>query len=321
MKSRVFSGHVQKLEWPRRASLAKEGTMTARDVPQAQIGRNLQDRPANAEDPDTGWENLAHTAPLVCALVEETRKAGSLALDFFRSGEKTSAAVSHKAGGSPVTEADEAVNLYLERELRKIVPKAAWLSEESVDSLDRLSQDLVLIIDPIDGTRGFVAGIATWAVAVALVYKSRPIVGIIHAPAAGQTFVAVKNCGARLNDKKIHVSDRAKLAAGARVAGPQPLAQRLRNAGLDFELLPKIPSLALRIAYVAAGTLDAALVSENSHDWDIAAADLILSEAGGLLARLEGGPPAYNRRETQHGILFGAPLPIVAQIHAVVSSA
>jgi myo-inositol-1(or 4)-monophosphatase len=272
-------------------------------------------------DPGAGWKNLAHEHPIVCALVDEIRKAGELALAFFRLGEITSAAISHKVGGSPVTEADEAVNNHLERELCRIVPQAAWLSEESVDSLHRLDQDFVFIVDPIDGTRGFAAGIATWAVSVALVYKSRPIVGIIHAPAVGQTYVAVKNCGARLNDRNIRVSDRAKLGGGARVAGSQPLAQILRRAGLDFELLPKIPSLALRIAYVAEGTLDTALVSENSHDWDIAAADLILREAGGLLARLDGGPPTYNQRDTRHGILIGAPLPIVAQIRAAVSSA
>jgi myo-inositol-1(or 4)-monophosphatase len=290
--------------------------MTVKDVQQNEIGH--ADLP-NA-DSGTEWESLAHEHPIVCALVDEIREAGKLALAFFRSGETTSAAISHKAGGSPVTEADEVVNIHLERELRRIVPQASWLSEESTDSLHRLDQDLVFIVDPIDGTRGFAAGVATWAVAVALVYKSRPIVGIIHAPAVGQTYVAVKNCGARLNDRNIRVSDRAKLGGGARVAGPQPLAHLLRKAGLDFELLPKIPSLALRIAYVAEGALDAALVSENSHDWDIAAADLILREAGGLLVRLDGGPPVYNQRDTRHGILIGAPLSIAAQIRAAVSA-
>jgi myo-inositol-1(or 4)-monophosphatase len=294
--------------------------MIVRDLPQARSGTDNQNRPPQAAENDRiAWESLSHAHPLVRALVETTRTAGSLALGFFRSGEKTSAAISYKAGGSPVTEADEAVNCYLERELRNLLPSAAWLSEESVDSFERLAQDLVWVIDPIDGTKGFAAGLPTWAVAVALVFRSRPIVGIIHAPAVTQTYVAVKNCGARLNDGEIHVSDLPKLLAGAKVAGPQRLAQNLHAAGLSFDLLPKIPSLALRIAHVAAGALDAALVSENSHDWDIAAADLILHEAGGLLTSLDGDAPTYNRRDTRHGILVAAPLPIVAQIHAAAS--
>jgi len=286
--------------------------------------RGHEPNPPLSTTPDEGgttWANLSNRDPLVRTLIEATRTAGALALSFFRSGEKTSASISHKAGGSPVTEADEAVNRYLEQELRKAVPSAAWLSEESDDSSERLAQDLVLVVDPIDGTRGFVAGIPTWAVAVALVYRSRPVIGIIHAPAVEQTYVAVKNCGARLNDVEIHVSDRANLTAAAKVTGPQPLTQNLRRAGLDFDLLPRIPSLALRIAYVAAGTLDAALVSENSHDWDIAAADLIVQEAGGRLATLAGEVPMYNRRDTRHGRLVAAPLPIVAEIHAALSRA
>ncbi|MGO9005255.1 MAG: 3'(2'),5'-bisphosphate nucleotidase CysQ [Beijerinckiaceae bacterium] len=291
-----------------------------RDLPQAPVTSAGQQDPGRPGDRGSGMAaGLSHADPLVRALVETTRTAGSLALGFFRSGEKTNATISYKAGGSPVTEADEAVNRYLEQELRKLLPAAAWLSEESVDTFERLAQDLVLVIDPIDGTKAFAAGLPAWAVAVALVFRSRPIVGIIHAPALSQTYVAVHNCGARLNDSEIHVSALTKLRAGATVAGPQRLAQNLLNAGLSFDLLPKIPSLALRIAHVAAGTLDAALVSENSHDWDIAAADLILDEAGGLLTSLDGDAPTYNRRDTRHGILVAAPLPIVAQIHAAVS--
>ena len=294
--------------------------MVVRDLQQSGSGADDQDRLLHVgENGRNAWESLSHADPFVRTLIEVTQTAGSLALGFFRSGAKTSAAISYKAGGSPVTEADEAVNRYLEEELRKLLPTAAWLSEESIDTLERLAQDLVLVIDPIDGTKGFAAGLPTWAVAVALVFRSRPIVGIVHAPAVSQTYVAVQSCGARLNDREIHVSELPKLQAGAKVAGPQRLAQNLHSVGLSFDLLPKIPSLALRIAHVAAGGLDAALVSENSHDWDIAAADLILREAGGLLTSLDGDAPTYNRRDTRHGILVAAPLPIVAQIHAAVS--
>jgi myo-inositol-1(or 4)-monophosphatase len=260
------------------------------------------------------WERLSHEDDVVIALLDATRAAGQLALDFFRSGEKTSAAITRKAGGSPVTEADHAANRYLEHRLRKMLPDAGWLSEESEDSPERLDRDLLLIVDPIDGTRSFVAGDLGWAVAVGVIYKQRPVIGIVHAPALGETYVAVKNAGARLNGREIRVGDRNRLDAHARVAGPRAIAQELRQAGLEFELLPKIPSLALRITKVAAGALDACLVSANSYDWDIAAADLIVEEAGGRLAGFDGRQILYNRATTQHGELAAASVPILAEI-------
>jgi myo-inositol-1(or 4)-monophosphatase len=160
-------------------------------------------------------------------------------------------------------------------------------------------------------------GHRSWAVAVALVELGRPLVGILHAPALGETYVAIKGEGARLNDREIAVSKLDAIGAGARVAAPVFLAERLHRAGLQFDLQPKIPSLAMRIANVASGALDAGFASENSHDWDIAAADLILHEAGGRLASLDGCAIVYNRRETRHGLLTAAP----AQVHAEVNAA
>jgi myo-inositol-1(or 4)-monophosphatase len=267
------------------------------------------------------WQRLSHEDEVVITLLDAARAAGQLALNFFRAGEKTSAAITRKAGGSPVTEADHAINGYLERKLRALLPDAGWLSEESEDSTERLGRDLVLVIDPIDGTRSFVAGELGWAIAVGVVYKQRPVIGIVHAPALGETYVAVKNAGARLNGREIRVSNRAHLDADAHVAGPLAIAEELREAGLVFKLLPKIPSLALRITKVAAGALDACLISANSHDWDIAAADLIVEEAGGRLADFDGREILYNRGVTRHGELAAASMPILGEIGAAVGQA
>lgn len=173
------------------------------------------------------------------------------------------------------------------------------------------------MVDPIDGTRGFMSGNGAWAIAIALVERGRPVIGVVHAPALGETYVAARGAGARLNDNAIEVSKLAAIGAGARVAAPVSLAERLRDAGLQFTLQPKIPSLALRIVNVASGELDAGFASENAHDWDIAAADLILHEAGGRLASLDGCAIVYNRSDTRHGLLTAAP----AQIHAEVNAA
>ena len=91
------------------------------------------------------WKNFAPSDAVVPALAEIVRTAGDLALGFFRPGAKTSAAISKKAGGSPVTEADHAVNRYLEDKLRALLPEAGWLSEESPDNDERINQDLVFI--------------------------------------------------------------------------------------------------------------------------------------------------------------------------------
>ena len=267
------------------------------------------------------WQRLSHEDDVVIALLEAARGAGQLALNFFRAGEKTSAAIARKAGGSPVTEADHAADRYLEHKLRALLPDAGWLSEELEDSAERLGHDLVLIIDPIDGTRSFVAGELGWAVAIGVIYKQRPVIGIVHAPALGETYVAVKNAGARLNGREIRVSNRTHLDADARIAGPLAIAEELRAAGLEFELLPKIPSLALRITKVAAGALDACLISANSYDWDIAAADLIVEEAGGRLADFEGREILYNRAATRHGELAAASAPILGEIAAAAGQA
>ncbi|MGH6822287.1 MAG: 3'(2'),5'-bisphosphate nucleotidase CysQ [Methylocella sp.] len=260
---------------------------------------------------------ISHGDGLVVSFLEAARGAGALALAYFRPGAPTSAGISHKAGGSPVTEADYLVDRFLRQRLETLVPEAGWLSEETEDSSARLAKDIVLVVDPIDGTRSFMRGHGAWAIAVALVEHGRPLIGVVHAPALGETYVAVRGAGARLNDTAIAVSNLVALGARARVAAPVFLAERLREAGLQFALQPKIPSLALRIANVASGALDAGFASENARDWDIAAADLILHEAGGRLASLDGCAIVYNRGDTRHGLLTAAP----AQIHAEVNAA
>ncbi len=260
---------------------------------------------------------ISHGDALIDSIADAARGAGALALGFFRPGAMTSAGISHKKGGSPVTEADYAVDRFLKKRLETLVPEAGWLSEETEDTPARLSKSLVFVVDPIDGTRGFMTGRDAWSISVALVEHGRPLFGIVHAPALGETYVAVKGAGARLNDKAIAVSKIRAIEVEARVAAPVFLAKRLHEAGLRFDLQPKIPSLALRIAAVASGALDAGFASENSHDWDIAAADLILHEAGGRLASLDGCAIIYNRQDTRHGLLTAAP----EQIHAEVNAA
>lgn len=249
---------------------------------------------------------VLHDEALLAAFQEAVCGAGVLALAYFRPGGATAARIFHKDGGSPVTEADYLVDRFLAERLKPLLPQAGWLSEEGEDSLARLSQKQVIVIDPIDGTRGFMSGHAGWSIAAALVENGRPLIGAVHAPALGEIYIAARGTGARLNGKPIAVS-RAAAGIAAKIAAPKFLAERLRLAGLDFELQPRIPSLALRIVKVASGALDASFASANARDWDIAAADVILREAGGRLATLDGSEIVYNRQETSHGPLIAAP--------------
>lgn len=244
------------------------------------------------------------------ALHDAAREAGDLALAYFRPGLHTHAAVEMKAGNSPVTEADKRADALLAARLLPLLPDAAWLSEETADTPARLAHARVFVVDPIDGTRGFIAGDPRWTVSVALVEDGRPVMAVVHAPALGETYGAARGRGAWLNNAEIVCSSRTTLA-GACVAGPKPMADKLAAAGHAFELAGKIPSLAYRIALVADGRLDVALASTHAHEWDIAAADLIVAEAGGALVDAGGLLLRYNKPDPTHGPLFAAPLALL----------
>ena len=234
-----------------------------------------------------------------------TREAGAIALDDFRLGAPTAARIWSKSGGSPVTGADVAVDAFLKVRLSQLLPEAGWLSEETADDPARLGRRLVWIVDPIDGTRAFIAGHPDWSVAVALLDADRPVIGVVFAAAHGALYEAQDGAGARRNGDPIRVSALETLR-GARVAGPKPQVERLERRAGPVERVTRIPSLALRLVRVAEGAVDAGLVSSDSRDWDLAAADLILAEAGGQLSDLEGGPLRYNRPDPVHGELLAA---------------
>ena len=254
---------------------------------------------------------------IAAALDAAASEAGALAMRWFREGHKTSARTDYKQGGSPVTEADFAVDVFLAERLMALFPDAGWLSEETADTDRRLDAPSVLIVDPIDGTRAFAEGDARWSVSVALVRGGRPIAGAVIAPALGERYVAAAGHGAKRNGVVLDLSD-ARALAGGKLAGPQPLAkQAAEHTGMI--LVPKIPSLALRFAHVAGRDIDAAVSSANCHDWDIAAADLILHEAGGMLTGLDGRAPVYNRRDLKHGPLAAASAARHAELLAAVA--
>ncbi len=231
-------------------------------------------------------------------LSEAAAEAGRIAMRYFRRNPE----VWMKAGQSPVTEADFAVDRFLRETLLAARPDYGWLSEETVDTPDRLAAARVFVVDPIDGTRAYVDGRDTWCVSVAVVERGRPIAGVLDCPAMRETFSAQVGAGAFLNGRKIALRAPGNMLD---VAGTKAFTDSLPPEWHDrIHRVGHVPSLAYRIAMIAKGALDATFVRPNSHDWDLAAADLILREAGGSLLDAEGRPPLYASRAVAfHGLL------------------
>jgi myo-inositol-1(or 4)-monophosphatase len=243
----------------------------------------------------------AALAAVAAQVADAVRSAGALALEASRGPLKTWI----KGHDSPVSEADIAVDALLKERLTAIMPGAGWLSEETEDDPARLSARLVWIVDPIDGTRAFIAGRPDWTISVALVEGGRPIVAALHAPVSEEFFLAVTDGGVTRNGLAIRASAGEGLA-GVRVSGPKRLVDEVAAAVPDAVVVPRVHSLALRLARVADATLDVAFAGGASHDWDLAAADLLVHEAGGLLTTLEGSTLSYNGAVPTHGTLVAA---------------
>jgi myo-inositol-1(or 4)-monophosphatase len=185
--------------------------------------------------------------------------------------------------------------------LMKARPDYGWLSEETDDDSDRLARDTVFVVDPIDGTRAFINGDKVWCVSVAVVHKGRPVAGVLVAPALEEEYSACEGGPSLKSGAELSLVGRASspelvLAADEKIVRKLPDELAIRRHHY-------VPSLAYRLAMAADGRIDGTIVKPNSHDWDLAAADIILQRAGGALTDLQGEPLAYNRQTVSHGVL------------------
>jgi myo-inositol-1(or 4)-monophosphatase len=201
--------------------------------------------------------------------------------------------VDFKQGDDPVTGADRAANDVLRDVL--VRDGEGWLSEESADDLARLKKTRVWVVDPIDGTREFVAGIPEWCVSIGLVENGQAIAGGICNPATGETFVGSLETGVALNGKEVCVSHR-KTLSGATVLASRSEVKRgewaqFRNA--PFSIRP-MGSVAYKLARVAAGLADATLTLCPKHDWDVAAGVALVKAAGGFAQELDNTFLCFN---------------------------
>jgi len=238
-------------------------------------------------------------------LVEAAREAGEIALKRRAAG----LTVTYKPGdATPVSDADLAVDAFLAERLLPARPGYGWLSEETTDDPVRLECSRIFLVDPIDGTRAYVKGRPWFCVSIAVVEDGRPIVGVVHAPELGETFTAELGGGAYRNGAPIAPS-LADAVEGARMLGDAPMfshpAWPIPWPAMTIETRN---SIAYRLCLVADGRFDAALAPAGKSDWDLAAADLIVNEAGGFVSDVRGRPFRFNGPSArQHGVVCAAP--------------
>lgn len=230
-------------------------------------------------------------------LEQAARKAGELALTYwggtFQHWDKPQDA-------GPVTEADLAVNDLLHDILTSARPTYGWLSEETQDDAVRLTKERCFIVDPIDGTRSFMAGEKTWSHSIAVVENGQVIAGVVYLPAQDVMYRAARGQGAFVGDVQMQVqsvknvqnarilANRAVMTSGHWVNGSAPSFDRHHR-----------PSLAYRMAAVAEGKFDGMITLRPTWEWDVAAGVLMVEEAGGCVCDRTGSAVIFNNPTPQ----------------------
>jgi myo-inositol-1(or 4)-monophosphatase len=209
---------------------------------------------------------------------------------------------------NPVTTADHAADSRLKEILTEARPDYGWLSEETVDSPDRLSKERVWVVDPLDGTKEFIEGVPQFVVSIAIVESGEPVVGVLYNPVTKDIFTAAKGEGSFLNDEPVrcvtkdNVSDMVIL--NSRSETRRGLWEPFANT---FGELRAIGSVAYKLGLTAAGKADIFASLRPKNEWDICAGNCIINEAGGKLIDLNGNIRRYNQEYTiiEPGLIAG----------------
>lgn len=226
----------------------------------------------------------------------------------------------YKAGQDPVTEADRSVDAILHKELLR--EGEGWLSEESVDDLSRLDRRRVWVVDPLDGTREFVAGVPEFCVSVALVEDGRAVAGGICNPATNETFLGALGLGVTYNGKPTSMSAKGELDGASVLASRSELrrGEWERFAGSGLSIRP-LGSVAYKLALVAAGKADLTFTLVPKHEWDIAAGAALVESAGGAVRTLDNQPLICNCRSPKLAGLAAGNRVLVDELFSVLLGA
>lgn len=243
------------------------------------------------------------------------RKSGDIARGFFGQNPE----IWHKADDAgPVTAADLAVNVMLRATLSTARADYGWLSEETEDGTDRLDADTIFVVDPIDGTRAFIAGSKDWAHSIAIVHKGAVTAAAVYVPMRDLMFSASLGGGAFLNGKPITPTTQTNFADATILTHKANCNGKYWNAGCfpDAKIAFR-SSLAYRLCLVAQGRFDAMITLRPTWEWDVAAGTLIVSEAGGMASDQRGNTVRFNNPHPQlDGLVAAGGLfePLLAQL-------
>jgi myo-inositol-1(or 4)-monophosphatase len=242
-------------------------------------------------------------------LERAVREAGAIARKHFGGTFKRW----DKGAGQPVTEIDLAIDKYLHDTLMAARPDYGWMSEETRDNRERLTTPRTFIVDPIDGTSAFMKAKPHFTVCAAVVEGGRPVCAVVFNPITEECFTAALGDGAKLNGSTVHVSDHATIE-GCRMIGPKmmfehPAWSSAPNTPWPPMTIEQRSSIEYRLSLVGGGQFDAALALSPKHDWDVAAGDLIVHEAGGRVTDHLGWVLQYNgAKPIQRSIVAANPV-------------
>lgn len=224
-------------------------------------------------------------------LTDAAREAGRIAMRYWRQDPQ----VWDKGGEhGPVTEADLAVNDMLKAKLLAARPDYGWLSEETPDTTDRLAVDTVFIVDPIDGTRAFVAGEETWAHSLAVAHQGRVTAGVVYLPAIDRIYVASATSAPMRDGEVIRASGRERLEGANILTTKANLVPENWPGGVPEITRSFRASLAYRMCLAAEGRFDGMLTLRDAWEWDIAAGSLIAEKAGAVVTDRNGAALRFN---------------------------
>jgi myo-inositol-1(or 4)-monophosphatase len=233
------------------------------------------------------------------SFLEDASKKAVLEAGTIAKKLKKNILIKYKSEDQPVTNADIKIDNFLKSLLKKITPNYGWVSEETTDDKSRFSSEFFWCLDPIDGTRSYINDKPEYTISLALIKKNKPVLGIILNPETQELFFAIKDKGAYCNGKKINVSQNHNIFLSKYGISSSEIKKIQRYKCFNQDNIIKMGSIAYKIALVAKGEMDIAISFTKKNDWDLAASDLILEEAGGDLKNLSGKKIIYNSKEMQ----------------------
>ena len=227
--------------------------------------------------------------------IDAAKEAGSIIMEYYKSKYE----IRDKSYHNPVTTADHAADKYLRETLTKAYPNYGWLSEETVDSAERLECSRTWVVDPLDGTKEFIEGVDHFVVSVALVEDGEPVVGVLYNPASDELFTAAKGDGAFLDGDPLSCSTERDFKKMVILNSRSETRNGLwEHYSSDFEEQRPIGSVAYKLGLTSAAKADIFASLRPKNEWDICAGHCILREAGGDMVNLEGKPITYNNPKT-----------------------